>query len=475
MFPLPLTPFEAYYWYDNQPEFPAAFPLELRFSGYLDRDAFTRAVAAVVERHPLLTALVTDAAGHPAWIAGDCTSFAVDWSDEDLPVSHPDGEWIDLRKSPGLRVWVRRQPAGSRVLFEFHHACCDGLAAKRVVEEILLTYHRFWTTGETIADLAPLVPERLRTRGNFGEAAPTFRTAARDWWIGLSHWAKLLMHAPAPLALPASNDNGTAPGSKLAHGQGSPTADRFLEILTHSWSVAEAVKLRSAASSLGGTLNDLFLRDLFLAMRDWNASHGRPRSERFRINMPASLGGKEDAQMPAANALSFAFLTHSARECDRPQDLFESVRRETESVKRHRLGLYFLGGLAVGSLVPGLVPRMLRMNRSFATVCLSNVGNTFTRAPLPRQDRALVCGNTVLRQVRAAPPYRRLTRASFVVINYAGACELNLRCDPRAFSPAQAQEFLATYVDRLQASASAAGAADRTHSTADLAPLETAR
>lgn len=447
MFPLPLTPFEAYYWYDNQPEFPAAFPLELTFSGMLERDAFTAAVATVVARHPLLTARVSEAGGYPAWAAGESNSIGIDWADEELPVSHPDGESIDLRTSPGLRIWVRPHASGSRVLFEFHHACCDGLAALRVIEEILLSYHHRCTPGGTNAELAQLDPERLAARGNFAEAAPSSRTAARDWWVGMTHWGKLLMHAPAPLALPATNGNGAGPHH-------ADPAGRFLEVLTHSWSPAEAAQLRTAATSLGGTLNDLFLRDLFLVMRDWNASHGRGRNERFRINMPAALGGKEDASMPAANALSFAFLTRSARECDRPQELFDSVRRETDAIKRYRLGLYFLGGLAVGSLVPGLVPRMLRVNRSFATACLSNVGNIFTRTPLPRQDRALVCGNTVLRHVRAAPPYRRLTRASFAVINYAGHCELNLRCDPRVFSPAQAQQLLSAYVERLQASAS---------------------
>lgn len=450
LFPLPLTPFESYYWYDNQPDYPTVFPIELTFSGELNREIFCSAVALVVARHPLLASRIQeDGAGRPAWIGGESSSIEVDWAAADVPITHPDGEWIDLRKAPGLRVWVRWQPAGSRVLLEFHHACCDGLAALRVVEELLLTYHQQFGGGKTTPELPPLDSERLQARGNFVEAAPGARTPLRDWWVGLTLWSKLLLGTPVPLALPATSSD-TSPTASSNAANGKPP---FLGFVTHTWSAAEAAQLRAAATALGGTLNDLLLRDLFLVLAAWNASHDRPRNSRFRINVPATLRGKEDTCMPAANALGFAFLTRSARDCRRPQDLFHSVRRETDAIKRYRLGLYFLGGLAVGCLLPGVLPRVLRVHRSFATAVLSNLGNVFVRTPLPRRDRKLVCGNTLLEHVRGAPPFRPLTRASFAVIHYAGVSEIHLRCDPRCFSAAQAKQLLGAYVAQLRASA----------------------
>ncbi len=56
LFPLPLTPFEYYYWCDDQDDYPTAYPVDLTFSGSLEVEPFCRAVALIVARHPLLSA-----------------------------------------------------------------------------------------------------------------------------------------------------------------------------------------------------------------------------------------------------------------------------------------------------------------------------------------------------------------------------------------------------------------------------------
>jgi hypothetical protein len=42
LFPLPLTPFEYYYWCDDRPDYPTTFPIELTFSGLLEPDPLRR-------------------------------------------------------------------------------------------------------------------------------------------------------------------------------------------------------------------------------------------------------------------------------------------------------------------------------------------------------------------------------------------------------------------------------------------------
>ena len=56
VFPLPLTPLEFDQLGDDQPDYPTSYPIELRFSGVLQRECFERARAAVFPRHPLLEA-----------------------------------------------------------------------------------------------------------------------------------------------------------------------------------------------------------------------------------------------------------------------------------------------------------------------------------------------------------------------------------------------------------------------------------
>ena len=79
LFPLPLTPFEYYYWCDDGPEYPTTFPFDLTFSGSLEREPLCRALATVVARHPLLAARVRrEGRAEPLWVEGDGQPPAVE-------------------------------------------------------------------------------------------------------------------------------------------------------------------------------------------------------------------------------------------------------------------------------------------------------------------------------------------------------------------------------------------------------------
>jgi hypothetical protein len=441
LFPLPLTPFEYYYWCDDRPEYPTTFPVEMTFTGRLECEPFCRAVALIGVRHPFLTARIRrDGRGAPQWVEGDGQPPAVDWADGQTPIAPPQGEYIDLSHSPGLRVWVRQADPATRVLLQFHHVCCDGLGSMRVVEDLLLAYHELVEGRDPHRLLKPLEPQRLRTRGDFGDGQPG-RVGLRDLWVGVRGWTKLLMQSPAPLALP-----GAGPDS-------SPIP--LLGFVTHVWDTATVRRLRVIATARGGTLNDLMLHDLFQVLRQWNARHNGHGNPCFRINMPATLRTREDTLAPTANALGFTFLTRRSADCDENGALFESIRRETEAIRQFRLGLFFIGGLAAAMQVPGAIPWALRRRRSFATIVLSNLGRILRRNSLPRRDGRLVCGQATLQRVAGVPPIRPLTRAAIAVLGYGDETTINLRCDPHLFGTPQAQQFLDEYVAQLARTAEA--------------------
>ena len=86
MFPLPLTPFERYYWHDDRPGYPPAYAFELSFRGSLARLPLERALAAVVDRHPLFSAQIAPGPHGPQWIRGDDRSPPIDWTDNGVPL-----------------------------------------------------------------------------------------------------------------------------------------------------------------------------------------------------------------------------------------------------------------------------------------------------------------------------------------------------------------------------------------------------
>lgn len=442
LFPLPLTPFEYYYWCDDRPEYPTMYPVVLDFAGVLQQEPLQRAVRAALVRNPMLNALVEDRPdGRPVWIANPEPAPPIDWAPEGTPVSHPAGERIDLRTSPGLRLWVRYTDETSRLIFEIHHACCDGLGVFRFLEDLLMIYSQEVTGADPPVVLRPIEVERLRQRGDFPPVEGGWRDVIRDWYVGARVWARILLRKPAPLSVPK-----TLPGEKAA-----PIP--FLGFETQILDPALVRRLRALAGSLGATINDLVIRDMFQTLGAWNRRHGQRGNPWIRINMPSSLRERDDQFMPAANLLSFTFLTRRVRQGTDDARLLATIQEETEAIKNWRLGWYFLGGLAMACGVRGMVSWFLGRNRSFATVVVSNVGRVLTRTPLPRKGRQLICGNVLLTRVTGVPPIRPLTRASLVIVTYAEETALCLRCDPRLFTVEQSRALLAEYVARLEATA----------------------
>ena len=122
------------------------------------------------------------------------------------PIGHPDGEFIDLTKQPGLRVWVRtssaQEPPEARLLIQLHHACCDGVSTLQFIGD-LLAYYAAAQQGTDPQELLPELPlERLRDRaevdtGGAGDA--TFLTGLRDLWVTSRVWGRVLLRRCAAL------------------------------------------------------------------------------------------------------------------------------------------------------------------------------------------------------------------------------------------------------------------------------------
>ncbi|MGD9721267.1 MAG: condensation domain-containing protein [Pirellulales bacterium] len=433
-FPLPLTPFERYYLADDRADYPTTIPVELQFTGELDRPAFVAALQQVVARHPLLNATVAEGPDGPRWIAGACPDPRLDWetTDAELPSAPQVSEHLDLRQRPGLRVWVRVGPGRSTVWLQMHHACCDGLAVLDFVGDLLVLYAAANTKGT--ADLPPLDPERLTERAAF-DAGPPRRpspaVAARDAWMMLYVWWRILVRRCAVLASAAPRPSAAS----------DPLSFQILVMPR-----APSEQYKGVARARQVTVNDLLLRDMLLTVQTWNSAHGRRRTGLCRINMPVYVRDRKAAPIPASNGIGFGFVTVSPDKHAGPGPLLSAVHRETQRIKNWKQALYFLAGLAIGNRRPRLMKWALGRPRSLATVVLSYLGPALARTPLPRRDDGkLRCGNIVLEHIAGVPPVRPLTRASMVVLEYAGELTLGLRCDPHDFAPENTRELLQAF------------------------------
>ncbi len=166
MLPLPLTPFEFLFFCDCSDAYPMNFIMQIDFSGHLDRERFESAWNVVAPRHPLLQANIDSSGRWPCWVAAEKTTPFMDWSDGWTPLNCPQGERIDLAQEIGVRIWVRHKAESGRLTMQIHHACCDGVAGLRILEELLVAYDReFPETAANVA-LRELNPEGLARRAD---------------------------------------------------------------------------------------------------------------------------------------------------------------------------------------------------------------------------------------------------------------------------------------------------------------------
>jgi hypothetical protein len=383
----------------------------------------------------MLRAVIDRGGPRPQWVEDRRGGVEFDWADASAPITHAAGEYIDLAAGPGLRTWVRTSPAGARVLFQVHHACCDGLSAMQFVHDFLRAYRV--AAGADSPAAADLDVDLLRRRGELvGPADP--QPTLVDTYYTAKLWSRILLRAPSVLAAPA------------AEGKAAPQAPApLLAFETETLDRDVTAELRRIAAAHSVTVNDLFLRDFLLALGAWNARHGAPRG-RLRVNVPLSVRRKDEARMPAANRIGFGFVNARAADLDDPARLLGLVRLQTTQIKQWKLGLYFLGGLALAGHVPRLLRWGLARNRSFATAVLSNVGRFVPDRAARRPRERWTCGDLVLEHVAGVPPLRKLTRAAAIVVEYAGETIISLRCDPHYFDPAQTRALLNSFTDRIR-------------------------
>lgn len=442
VFPLPLSPFEQYMVQDDTDSYPMSFVLILKLNGSLKREEFEEAVDFALRRHPLLMSYVGQVRGKGlCWIPVETPAPKIEWEEHGRPRSLPEREKIDLATEIGLRIWVDRTPTASELVFQFHHACTDGLGGVQFIGDLLAWYgQKTAPEGAELPEIEPVCFERLRARTNYSHIESEAPPKTVSCPVMLSKkLMKLLRRQPVPLTATRKN----AIGSAL----------EFPAIISRSIDRHTLQQLKVVAARKSVELNDLYLLEMFQTIRAWNQKHGKNQdSQWLRIGMPTSLRTPLHDQMPAANIVSYMFLTRRSGDCQKPDELLSDIHRQTSTIVNQQQGRFLAIGLKYVLKIPGLLWCLLRMNRCFTSVILTNVGDIrrqFT-ARFPLKQGRCVAGNVTLDVLTGAVPVRPNTRLSTSVGTYAGNLYINMHCDPLSFSKEQAEQLADIFVDRLK-------------------------
>ncbi len=441
-FPMPLEAFERYMLADDWSPYPADGFLRLTFRGPLCREMFEGAIEAALARHPLMQAWVDqDARGCPIWIeAGDKRPF-ITWDPNVRPANCRRGHGIDLRHEIGARFFLTEADDRTELLIQMHHACCDGLALVQITEDLLVEYQRRVNEPSEAPPSRLLDRTRLLRRGRFGLGRWGYlKRLPLDLAAGLAAF-EYFGHRPAHLGPFQSPPHDAA------------VADDYPALISHTLTLKETERLRTAAKQQGVTMNDLMLRDLFVAL------HGRlvaddPRNLQriVRIMVPMNLRILGDEATPAANLVSMTYLDRRPVKFSDSAKLLRSIHREMRLLKWFRAGITLARAIRIAEFLPGGLRGMLPYDRCLATAVLSNLGVAERVIEFPQTNGLYRTGGVVLEGIGAAPPLRPMTRASFVTITYAGRLEIMLHFDSHVLNDCEGRDLLNRFVDRLRQS-----------------------
>lgn len=445
--PLRLNAFERYMWADDQAAHPMSFFVHVTYSGRLDEAAWHRALDQALCRHPLLRARVAGNRDRDlTWVTSPDPRPAVDCADAAEPMRFADSYRIDLRKENGLRIWIRWSDERGVIRFQFHHSCCDGIAANQFIDDILRAYAR--TVSGQEGDPVPFSAvdfTRLPRRNRFGA----------NWWDWLGRrivdlWGMALGPAIFLLTRPASLRS-----SDVVDEQDQQSA-LVPDLVTWRFTQDQLTTLLTKARTSRVTLNDLLLRDIFLSVHAWNGEHGpQPNRDLIRIMVPFNLRGPEHRNLPAVNIVGMANLD---RRFHWPwyksaQRLLRGIQLETWFLKSFRIVTCFPGILWVLGSLPGGLHRHLKPDRCLATCVVSNLGRIFVDTPLAQRDGKVLAGGLSVEAIDTAPPVRDGSGAAMTFCTYAGQLSVSMNYDPIRFCRATAERLLQQIVARIAQSA----------------------
>jgi NRPS condensation-like uncharacterized protein len=347
---------------------------------------------------------------------------------------------LDLLKEPASRFLIESDPAQGRadLRIQFHHACCDGIGIFQFLRDLLVMYHFEAAQAKGQPPLAELSADRLRLRGRTGLTQSELIKIAPRQAIGLIGAKEFLTRRPVPL---------------LPHdpvGADATVPECYPNMVVHQLSVEETTNLTAKARRFGATLNDVMIRDLFLALIEFRENHMTSQSDDWlRVMIPMNIRNRFHRHISAANMVSSVFIDRRPSDVANPQSLLEGICAQMKLIKRNRLGLTFLASLQLLNWFPGGLKKQARKQQCSISCIFSNLGRVFNDVPVPAVAEQLVVAGSTIESIEVSVPNRPYNCVSFASLTYAQRLSISLHYDPRVLSREQGGGLLRSFVRHL--------------------------
>jgi NRPS condensation-like uncharacterized protein len=369
-----------------------------------------------------------------SWVPAPTTP-SIDWDSIEKPLNYPNGVAIDLRTEPGIRVWGREGKGSCDLWFQFHHACCDGLSAVffllRLGENYdHLVHNRKLPSVSTATNIG-----LLQKRDKYHQSL--FRNILIMPYF-LKRVITALVRPAPPIALP-----------RRSH-QGARLAKHIPVFASLTIGETETQLISQKAHQQDVSVNDLLVRDLLLALNDWNQKNDEASVRNIGIAIPVDMRPLLDGDaLGPFYAASMHFINRSPKKLRNPDSLLRSVHKELKRQRLWEQGLFFIWTLKLYGLFKNGIKHAIQSRGALASAALSNMGII----PLPAQqgdDYLYRSGDVAVKSIIGIPPIQHGMHACFQVATYGGKMHLSVQVDPHSFDNDDAQELLGLFVSHIK-------------------------
>ena len=388
---IPLTLFEKYFLFDTTPEFPMLVDGVLHFSGCADKERLETSLRKCLNKQPLLTRKIEKRSGQYYWVVAE-HPVGIRLLDSPLEINSPD--WnspIDLFQKPGLEFAVYYSETETKLYYRCPHLCIDGSGFYRFLGDVLAAYH-----GEVETTMPPIVPQRILDRDKYQPAELPKKIS----------FPKIL-YSTAKEIIRWMQEKPLALGQK----KGPLTVRNFYR-KTYFLKGETYRHLSCFAETLGWTVNDILTGAWFGVLASCGNSN-----DLYRLMFPVNMRWKGSEDIPAANIISYVFLSRKGSQCRWNNDLLAELHDIMKYIKDWQIGFMFLSGLRFFNRLPFGLRLMTSGKRCLATLVFSNVGNIekFFGCRFEKIDDGICkTSNLTLTHIESYAPCRHLTNLSAV-------------------------------------------------------------
>jgi len=390
-----------------------------------------------LQNHPLLRAIVKTG-WFEQWSFPKQPEPQVSWQEGKTSGPLPPAADIDLSQEFGLKTFVVQDDTKTDVTLQYHHACCDGSGMSRFIDDLLIIYARIQQHGLECDHPVSVDVDRLASRGFYGLRFWSTIRILPGQLVGLLGAAQFWGRRPQPLV------------AHQARKRDQASSAHYPSLTEFRLGKTETLALRNAAIERKVSLNELLIRDFFLALWKWQKKHSQYNDQRWlRLMVPMDMRNTSYRSLPAINYVSSIFLDRrgtDAADCDQ---LLRSIRDEMAIIKKFQLRYTFLFFLNLLHRIPTALKKSVQRDECKTSAIFSCTGKVMRRWPLPSQNGLAQVGDITLIDVNGIAPLRPHTCVTMLTLEYANRLKLNLHYDAEFVTQEQSEELVHLFVSCL--------------------------